>query len=240
MYHFPREAEKIEACIPTRRFRQDLVLSGLDGTGKSTQAGILQDRLTGKGVEPTTIWNRWSPSITAPHLDGAETDRSAPRCRDGRIFRFYSLEERTDEEPCQACALAGYGMERIFVQVQSRLFGAGYPRRAIISDRYVYDTLVDMAVNFSLEPGELETLCSHPLLSLFPVPASFVVIDIDPEVGSTRKSDGTPPEYLADRRPFYLEIARLTGAAVVDGNGTIEETAAGIWEGCPRWRKNLE
>ena len=125
------------------------------------------------------------------------------------------------------------------VQVHSRLLGAGYPRRAVISDRYVYDTLVDMAVNFSLEPAGLEKLCSHSLMSLFPAPASVVIIDIDPETGAARKSDGTPPEYLADRRPFYLEMAKLTGAAVVDGNGTIEETAAGIWEGCSRWRENL-
>lgn len=218
-----------------------LVLSGLDGTGKSTQAGILQERLTGKGVEPTTIWNRWSPSITAPLISIARK-RIDPR--PDAAMEEYSDFTRSKRErmksPARRALWQAMVWSEYIIQVRSRLFGAGYPRRAVISDRYVYDTLVDIAVNFSLEPGELETLCSHPLLSLFPVPASFVVIDIDPEVGSTRKSDGTPPEYLADRRPFYLEIARLTGAAVVDGNGTIEETAAGIWEGCARWRKNLE
>ncbi len=216
------------------------VLSGLDGTGKSTQAEILAERLADQGVETSTIWNRWSPAITAPLIAMARK-RIDPR--PGAATEEYTDFTRSKRErmrsPVKRALWQTMVWSEYIVQVHARLLEAGYPRRALISDRYVYDTLVDMAVNFSLEQGELETLCSHALLSLFPVPASFVVIDIDPETGSARKSDGTPPEYLADRRPFYLEIARLTGAAVVDGNGTIEETAAGIWKGCSRWRENL-
>ncbi|MCK4549518.1 MAG: hypothetical protein KAU49_05095, partial [Candidatus Krumholzibacteria bacterium] len=48
-----------------------LVLSGLDGTGKSTQAEILAGRLADQGVETSTIWNRWSPAITAPLISMA-------------------------------------------------------------------------------------------------------------------------------------------------------------------------
>jgi thymidylate kinase len=217
-----------------------LVLSGLDGTGKSTQAGILAGRLAEQDVETSTVWNRWSPAFTAPLIKAAKK-RISPRpdAATEEYTDFTRSKRERMRSPLKRSLWQAMVWSEYTVQVHSRLLGAGYPRRAIISDRYVYDTLVDMAVNFSLEPEDLGTLCSHALLSLFPVPASFVVIDIDPETGSKRKSDGTPPEYLADRRPFYLEIARLTGAAVVDGNGTIEETAAGIWEGCSRWRENL-
>jgi thymidylate kinase len=217
-----------------------LVLSGLDGTGKSTQAGILAGRLAEQDMETSIVWNRWSPAFTAPLIKAAKK-RISPRpdAATEEYTDFTRSKRERMRSPLKRSLWQAMVWSEYTVQVHSRLLGAGYPRRAIISDRYVYDTLVDMAVNFSLEPGELETLCSHALLSLFPVPASFVVIDIDPETGSKRKSDGTPPEYLADRRPFYLEIARLTGAAVVDGNGTIEETAAGIWESCSRWRENL-
>ncbi len=217
-----------------------LVLSGLDGTGKSTQAGILAGRLAEQDMETSTVWNRWSPAFTAPLIKAAKKRISPrPEAATEEYTDFTRSKRERMRSPLKRSLWQTMVWSEYTVQVHSRLLVAGYSRRAIISDRYVYDTLIDMAVNFSLEPGELETLCSHALLFLFPVPASFVVIDIDPETGSKRKSDGTPPEYLADRRPFYLEIARLTGAAVVDGNGTIEETAAGIWEGCSRWRENL-
>lgn len=217
-----------------------LVLSGLDGTGKSTQAEILAERLAGLGVETSTVWNRWSPAITAPVIRAARK-RIDPRpdAATEEYTDFTRSKRERMRSPLKRALWQAMVWSEYTVQVHSRLLAAGYPRMAIISDRYVYDTLVDMAVNFSIEPVDLEALCSHALMSLFPVPASFVVIDIDPETGSKRKSDGTPTEYLADRRPFYLEMARLTGAAVVDGNGTIEETAAGIWEGCSRWRENL-
>ena len=217
-----------------------IVLSGLDGTGKSTQAGILARRLAGEGLETKTIWNRWSPVVTAPLISMARKRiDSRPDAATGEYTDFTRSKRERMRSPLKQALWQMMVWGEYAVQVHSRLSAAGFPRRAVISDRYVYDTLVDMAVNFSLEPDGLESLCSHPLLSLFPVPASLVVIDIDPETGSARKSDGTPPEYLADRRPFYLEIARLTGASIVDGNGTIEETAAGIWEGCSRWRENL-
>ncbi len=217
-----------------------LVLSGLDGTGKSTQATIIAERLAGQGIEAATVWNRWSPAITAPLISFARK-RIDPRpdAATEEYTDFTHSKRKRMRSPVKQALWQAMVWSEYTVQVHSRLLGVGYPRRAIISDRYVYDTLVDMAVNFSLEPAGLEKLCSHPLMSLFPAPASVVIIDIDPETGAARKSDGTPAEYLADRRPFYLEIARLTGAAVVDGNGTIEETAAGIWKGCSRWRENL-
>ena len=217
-----------------------LVLSGLDGTGKSTQAAIIAGRLAGEGIETATVWNRWSPAITAPLISLARKRiNPRPDAATEEYSDFTRSKRKRMRSPVKQALWQAMVWSEYTVQVHSRLLGAGYPRRAVISDRYVYDTLVDMAVNFSLEPAGLEKLCSHSLMSLFPAPASVVIIDIDPETGAARKSDGTPPEYLADRRPFYLEMAKLTGAAVVDGNGTIEETAAGIWEGCSRWRENL-
>jgi dTMP kinase len=217
-----------------------LALSGLDGTGKSTQAQILTGRLAEEGISVGTVWNRWKPIVSAPVVTLARRSinqrKDAPTAQYSDFTRAKKekMKSRSKRALWQLMVWGEYAAE-----VNIRLRRAGFPSRNIICDRYVYDTLVDMAVNFSLEPGELEDLCDHTLLSLFPVPTQVVVIDIDPLTGTDRKRDGTPPEYLADRRELYLEMARITGGVLVDGNGTIEETASAIWEGCRSWRENL-
>jgi thymidylate kinase len=217
-----------------------LVLSGLDGTGKSTQAGILVDRLKRKGITVRTVWNRWKPLISVPIVALARKtisrDKDAPTAQ---YEEFTRVKKEKMKHPLKQALWQLMVWSEYALEANIRLRKTGHPFRNIISDRYIYDTLIDIAVNFSLEPGDLETLCNHTLLSLFPIPTEIVVIDIDPLVGTGRKRDGTPPEYLADRREFYIEMARITGAALVNGNGTVEETASSIWENCRIWRENL-
>lgn len=217
-----------------------LVLSGLDGTGKSTQAAILVRRLAEDGIDAEAVWNRWSPLATAPLIRAARRRIDpSPDAATAKYGDFTREKRQRMRSPLRRALWQAIVWSEYAMQVHWRLLRAGHPHRGIICDRYVYDTLVDIGVNFSAPPADLERLCGHPLLSLFPVPAAAVVIDIEPETGAARKRDGTPPEYLADRRALYLEMARLTGAAVVDGNGTIERTAAGIWEAVAPWRENL-
>ena len=97
----------------------------------------------------------------------------------------------------------------------------------------------DVAVNFDIPPGGISRLLGHPVLSLFPRPAAVIFIDIDPRLGASRKSDGTPAEYLADRREHYQDIAKLMGAPIIDGGGTIDEISKKIWELTGRWRDSI-
>ena len=49
-----------------------IVMSGLDGSGKSTQAKLLAERLTMSGIPYEVIWNRWEPRISAPIINLAK------------------------------------------------------------------------------------------------------------------------------------------------------------------------
>lgn len=217
-----------------------LVLSGLDGTGKSTQAEILARRLASEGVGVGTVWNRWKPLASAPLIYLARRRLSA--VRDARIADYRNFTESKKNKmrsPAKRAAWQTMVWIEYAVEVNLRLSRHRSRSRGVICDRYVYDTVVDMAVNFSMGPEELHELCENRLLDLFPVPSRAILIDIDPRTGSERKNDGTPEEYLADRRELYLEMARLTGAAVIDGRRSVEEIAAGIWDETEEWRSSL-
>jgi len=125
-------------------------------------------------------------------------------------------------------------------QVRWRLFRPGLRGVGLVCDRYIYDTLIDIALNFAIPPGGIDHLLDHPLLSLFPRPSGVIFIDIDPHEGAARKQDGTPPEYLADRRAYYHDMAGRLDIPLVDGGAPVEEVAERIWELTDGWRTILK
>lgn len=217
-----------------------LVLYGLDGSGKSTQAELLANRLLREGYDAATVWSRWEPSLSAPLIRMAKKRLSPrPDAATADYTRFTAAKQRTMRSPWKRILWQFMVWTEYAAQINCRLMRHALARRGVICDRYVYDTLIDIAVNFSLKPDELHSLCRHPLLALFPVPRRVVYIDIDPVTGAARKADGTPAEYLADRRAYYLSMARLLGAAIIDGNKSIEGVAGAIWECTGDWRRGL-
>ncbi|MBN1163032.1 MAG: hypothetical protein JXB45_00500 [Candidatus Krumholzibacteriota bacterium] len=227
--------------LPENRERPGvLVLSGLDGTGKSTQASILADRLRQEGIKVDTIWNRWKPCLSAPAIRLAR--RRINPAKDAALSDYENFTETKRKKmrnPLKRSLWQLLVWSEYALQVNWRLRTHRYPLRGIICDRYVYDTLIDMAINFSLGEEELPQLCSHPLLGLFPRPGCVILIDIDPQTGAERKKDGTPASYLSDRRKLYLALAGIMDAPVVNGERSIDEIADELWEITGPWRKRL-
>lgn len=217
-----------------------LVMSGLDGTGKSTQAGILAARLRNEGCRIRPVWNRWEPTLSAPLIRLArrrinpEKDAATDDYENFTRAKRQRMRNPWKRRVWQLMVWSEYAL-----QVNLRLFPYHLRIEGAICDRYVYDTLVDIAINFSIEPDEITGLCNHPLLALYPKPSLVLFIDIDPETGAKRKNDGTPAQYLADRRNHYLAIARILDAPVVDGGGSIDEVTDRIWELTSGWRETL-
>jgi thymidylate kinase len=217
-----------------------LVLSGLDGTGKSTQAALLAERMSRDGLYTTAVWSRWEPHATAPMIRLAKRSlRGTNGIGENDYLEFTDAKRHKMRSPWKRAVWQAMVWGEYAVQVRQRVLSPLNRGIGVICDRYVYDTMIDIAVNFSLSPGGIETLCNHPLLSLFPKPVSVVFFDIDPRIGSRRKNDGTPAEYLADRRSYYLEMAHLLGAPIIDAGGTIDDVFSELLEHVEEWKKSL-
>jgi thymidylate kinase len=217
-----------------------LVLSGLDGSGKSTQAALLAGRLAASGIRSRAVWNRWEPFFSAPFIRLAKrylARRENAGTGDYRGFtaaKRRKMKSRWKREVWQLMAWSEYAFQVHGRTLMRRLSGA-----TVICDRYVYDTLIDIAINFSIAPSDLPALMGHPLLAFFPKPALVIFIDIDPETGASRKSDGTPAAYLADRRPYYSELARIMNAPLLDGGASVESVADSVWRLTGDWRSKI-
>lgn len=228
---------------PGSRVKESLfVLSGLDGSGKSTQAERLAARMNAEGFRVRPLWNRWDPRLSAPVR---RLVRKRLRAADSVSFEddytgFVQAKQRRMQSAWKRNTWQFMVWSEYICQVRWRLFSPGLRGEGLVCDRYIYDTLIDIAINFAIPPGRIDPLLDHPLLSLFPRPSGVIFIDIDPDEGAARKQDGTPPEYLADRRAYYHDMARRLDIPLVDGGAPMDEVSERIWELTGGWRTALK
>jgi thymidylate kinase len=202
-----------------------ICILGIDGSGKSTQAAALAESLQEQDVDAVHAWARWKPILMLParllgrgiirgkgvspddYRDFTDSKRAVLRGRlQASLWKNFALLEHS----CQA-----------FIKVRVPMLMG----KTVVADRYVFDTLIDLAVNLGVPPDDL---LNEPLLRLFPRPNLSILLDLSPKVGADRKGDGTPEEYLAERRDLYLQLSSALGMEQIDADRSPAEIHAEI------------
>ena len=199
-----------------RRPPRLVVLLGLDGTGKSTQARLLAAEAATRGIEAVTVWARWKPLFLRPVMSAA---KSATTSSSGDPVTAYARQMSLKRRLFRLSPL-----RRLWewlasldhsVQTVPRILAARRDGRLVIADRYYHDALVDMGVNFGSSAPP-----PRGFFRFFPKPDRVVVLDAPEEVVFERKRDVRSLAYLQQRRPLYLDLARRHGWPVVDASQT--------------------
>jgi dTMP kinase len=208
-----------EISVPrrTRRYGTLICILGIDGSGKSTQAAALAEALEEQGVDAVHAWARWKPILMLParRLGRALVRRKGVQEDDYHGFtdsKRSILKGRLRASLWKNMALFEHSCQ-VFAKVRIPMMMG----KTVVADRFVYDTLIDLSVNLNVRP---EDLLKEPLLKMFPQPDLSILLDLSPKTGAVRKSDGTPEEYLAERRDLYRRLADAVGMEEVDAEGT--------------------
>jgi hypothetical protein len=101
--------------------------------------------------------------------------------------------------------------------------------QAVVCDRYLFKSVVNLAVLMNLRLVELPGLLRHPALRLVPQPTLYFLLDLPAEVGYARKDDLPGIEYVERRVPIYRALAAYAGMPVVDAAQPPDRVAADIW-----------
>ena len=207
-----------------------IVLSGMDGAGKSTQIERLCRRLTAAGMRPQRVWSRggYTPgmnwlkaglrraagrSILPPPGRGARRDRTMARPFVRRLWLRLAILD----------LLLLYG---VWLRVK-RCMG-----HTVVCDRYLPDTALDFQINFPQED-----LTRWPLWRLMawcaPVPDCqfLLIIPVDEsQRRSVLKNEPFPdaPEVLQMRYATYRSWAQDRRWHVLDGCRPEDDVAAEI------------
>lgn len=209
--------------IPRVRF---VVMVGIDGSGKTTQAKLLVDALRQQGVRVTYVWSRWEPRFLLPAimiLRYLTSLRSKPGERFGQEMEEKQLRTKTGLKkkifglPGVKSLWCYLALADYYFQVRTRLFPGLQSEEVVVCDRYLYDAIVDLAANFETGPEGVRRLLAKAIVRLFPQPGVGIYVEVPAEVGYQRKSDGTPLTYLQKRQELYAAVATVVGMHRVDG-----------------------
>lgn len=184
-----------------------LALEGGEGSGKSTQAGLLVDWLEGLG----------QPVLLTREPGGTDV---------GAILRRIVLDNETGELSPRTEALI-YAADKA-EHVDRVVLPALADGAVVLTDRYVDSTLAYQGAGRALGVAELEAVARWATSELRP--HLTIVLDIDPAVGHTRfegadRIEAEPLEFHLRVRQHFLDLAAVDPHhyLVVDAARTPEE-----------------
>ncbi len=211
--HFVAAVEDALERATTKRATL-IVLSGVDGAGKSTQIRLLRDHLEAQALTVATLWCRWDPLLAKPAVGllgllarsrRPGRVRAARRPDVRRSIRARILRHRTAWIAWRALMVVDYGM-RLAPAVRR----ARRVNDVVLLDRYWHDVMVDFSFGGPLhEPPAL-------LRRLLPQADGIVILDVPEAIALERKAETADALYLSERRRLYREAAERYEAVIVD------------------------
>ena len=195
-----------------------IVLSGADGSGKSTIAKCVSSELSLNGVKNIVVWGALRPVILKPfilffkRIIVKDVDKNIDyskfttvKSKNAKIMRRLSL-------PYLFVVFLDFYPQYFFKVRLPLLFGY-----TVICDRYYQDVIINYLVN-------LNNFDSKALKSLLSLGESFFAhsifkyyIYVAPEVAFERKEDILSIDYLIERNKMYDLLPKVGGYTLVDG-----------------------
>jgi len=184
-----------------------IVLEGIDGTGKSTQASLLAERLRGRGIE-TSVFREptggvWGQKIRAK----ARKAGSLTAAQELDLF----LRDRWDN-------------------VKTNIRPALERGEAVVMDRYYFSTIAYQGAR-GLDPKRIRRLNE----AFAPPPDLVFILDLDPAKGLGRIRGRGPRDALFEREDYLCKVRALFRSfrgkrfVRVDASQPVESVRDAIW-----------
>jgi thymidylate kinase len=217
-----------------RRVREAgvVAISGLDGSGKSTQARMLTETLTRAGFDVAVEWNRVSHD--------AWLDRLARPVK--RLLRRGGSDAAPDAGSATSGEQAPPGGRQLWVLVVAlanawahflsvrRHIAAG---RIVICDRYVLDSVVHLRAHYPPGPGRTLGIAAVRLLS--PRPRAAFYLSLEPRAAMARKEEPWSLERVTRQAEGYDTTSSDLAVRRLDATRAIDDLAAEI--ATESWRR---
>jgi thymidylate kinase len=196
--------------------------TGIDGSGKTTQARWLTYYLESRGYSTVYKWAPFKPFLTYPFL--AIT----------RILGFWVVNRKDafvnplKFSPAKLHRFLGVFFRffvfldfqiSVFFKIRLNLLIG----KIVICDRYYFDLLMELKTN-----GLYSKLFTQLILQTTPRPQISFLIDVPISIVLSRRS--SPPDNIQEKKSAYLLIARSLGLITLDGSGDLNKNRQKIKE----------
>jgi dTMP kinase len=202
---------------------------GIDGTGKTTLANELVTRLNQHNIPAKYVWSRFEPQFVKPLILIDKTLFHQDKTTDEGYKRYSSSRRKFLRRPIirnlyEFILLFDYSAQ-LFFKVRIPLMN----NINIVTDRYFFDTLVDLSVNLAYSNKKLTSVLNF-FKRLNPYPDIVFLIDIPEKIAFERKNDIPSIEYLNERRQSYINIGKQYSMILLDGSEQLETLHSIIWQ----------
>lgn len=200
-----------------------ICFTGIDGSGKTTQAELLVDWLASRGVKSMYVWSRGEVRTIRNILlfMGRRALGTSAReiASDKKSYREYQSRKSN---------LMGNSLVRILwsamtyvehlMQINLDIRRNIQDGCVVVCDRYLWDSIVDLAVLNNKDPEWLSSGLNRLMWKFIPRPTITFSIDIPPEEAIKRKNDIPSYEYVRKRVELYRYLAKCYSLKVINGH----------------------
>lgn len=195
-----------------------ICITGIDGVGKTTHVNLIIEHLREKGIKCQYKWLRFHHLFSLPLL---------AFCRVAGYTRLSTLGNS------QKCSYHEFYKSRLvsaiypwilffdtFLFTTVKVYIPMFFGISIVCDRFVYDTLIDMAVatkNHEIHKKPVGKL----FLKLIPKNAHFVMLDLDKTTIFSRRPELKDDLTFDERYTLYQNFKNLFSIDFVDNNENI-------------------
>ena len=196
---------------------------GIDGSGKTTLTIALNKVMKEHGFSSKCVYGRFI-SVILKFL--VEFTKRLLSLR-GKDMNDYAQRAATKEQLFKNRLFAQIYQYFVFLDYTLKIFvKIKLPlmlNQSIVCDRYVYDTVVDLALDFHYANERIQNVLRN-YLRLAPKPDLVFLIDLPEEIAFQRGKDDIPSvAYLSERRGIYLRMSQWDEMMVLDGTKDIKE-----------------
>jgi thymidylate kinase len=199
-----------------------ICFTGIDGSGKTTQAKLLVDWLVSKGVKSRYMWSRGEV------LTIRKIFLFLGRKALGTSAREIANDQNSySEYQNRKTRLMGNLLVRWLWSTMVRIEHIAQINRdirpkiqdsyVIVCDRYLWDSSVDLAALNNKDPKWLLSGLNRLLWKFIPQPTITFFIDIPPGEALQRKNDIPSYEYVRKRTELYRYLAKRNSLTVING-----------------------
>jgi dTMP kinase len=201
-----------------------ICFTGIDGSGKTTQAKLLVDWLTFRGVKSKYVWSRGEVLAVrnfflflGRRVLGTSTREIAG---DKKSYSEYqNRKSKLMGNPLVRTVWSVMVRPEHLVQINRdirRKLRDGY---VVVCDRYLWDSTIDLAILNNKNPEWLLSGSNKIMWKFVPQPSITFFIDIPPEEALKRKNDIPSFDYVRKRADLYRYLSKSNSFTEINGCG---------------------
>jgi len=205
-----------------------ICIIGIDGSGKTTLASTVAQELYSRDKDYIYVYGLMTPALTKPLLSVGRRIFTSGKSKKKNYKGFLEAKKKGMKKyPFLYLLYRGITFVDCYPQVFWKISIPLLKGKKIVSDRYIYDLLVDMELNSESNVSRIKKSLGA-YFRVLPKPDKVYLLDVPPEVAISRKSDIPDIHYLQVRRYLYQSLADDLNMIILDGAKPIETLSGQI------------